>query len=284
MFIELHILQNFAPSNLNRDDTNQPKDTEFGGWRRARISSQALKRAMLFDPAFGANTGVEPSKRTKWITRTLVERFKDKGKLEEESLVVATLFAEVYAGGLDKKHPGRTNVMLYLSPGDQRSVIETLWPLWENLLKIPGEIQATEQITDKKKREKAVEKAREPLADFAKELIKKTENRTTDAPDIALFGRMLTEHPETNVDAACQVAHAISTHAIRMDSDFFTVVDDLKKDDETGSGGLWTTGFNSACMYRYARLDFGKLVENLHGDKELALKTVKAFLLAAEAA
>jgi len=284
MFIELHILQNFAPSNLNRDDTNQPKDTEFGGWRRARISSQSLKRAMRFDPAFGANTGVEPSKRTKWITRTLVERFKDKGKLEEESLVVATLFAEVYAGGLDKKHPGRTNVMLYLSPGDQRSVIETLWPLWENLLKIPGEIQATEQITDKKKREKAVEKAREPLADFAKELIKKTENRTTDAPDIALFGRMLTEHPETNVDAACQVAHAISTHAIRMDSDFFTVVDDLKKDDETGSGGLWTTGFNSACMYRYARLDFGKLVENLHGDKELALKTVKAFLLAAEAA
>lgn len=284
MFIELHILQNFAPSNLNRDDTNQPKDTEFGGWRRARISSQSLKRAIRFDPAFEVNTGVEPSKRTRWITRTLVEHFKDKGKSDEESLVVATLFAEVYAGGLDKKHPGRTNVMLYLSPGDQRLVIETLLPLWDNLLKIPGEIQAAEKITDKKQREKAIEKAREPLAVFTKELIKKTENRTSDAPDIALFGRMLTEHPETNVDAACQVAHAISTHAIRMDTDFFTAVDDLQQKDETGASMMGVVGFNSPCLYRYARLDWSKLLENLKGDTDLALKTVKAFLLASEAA
>ncbi|MGH2353252.1 MAG: type I-E CRISPR-associated protein Cas7/Cse4/CasC, partial [Chloroflexota bacterium] len=31
MIIELHLMQNFAPSNLNRDDTGQPKDCEFGG-------------------------------------------------------------------------------------------------------------------------------------------------------------------------------------------------------------------------------------------------------------
>ena len=46
MFVELHLLQNFAPSNLNRDDTGAPKDCEFGGYRRARISSQCLKRAI----------------------------------------------------------------------------------------------------------------------------------------------------------------------------------------------------------------------------------------------
>ena len=44
--LEIHILQNFAPSNLNRDDTGSPKDCLFGGARRARISSQCLKRAM----------------------------------------------------------------------------------------------------------------------------------------------------------------------------------------------------------------------------------------------
>ena len=51
MFVELHILQNFAPSNLNRDDTNAPKDCEFGGFRRARISSQCIKRSIRFHPA-----------------------------------------------------------------------------------------------------------------------------------------------------------------------------------------------------------------------------------------
>ena len=43
MFVEIHILQNFAPSNLNRDDTGMPKDCEFGGYRRARISSQCFQ-------------------------------------------------------------------------------------------------------------------------------------------------------------------------------------------------------------------------------------------------
>src|ERR1700726_3904869 len=46
MFIEIHAIQNFAPSNLNRDDTGSPKDCEFGGHRRARVSSQCLKRAV----------------------------------------------------------------------------------------------------------------------------------------------------------------------------------------------------------------------------------------------
>lgn len=43
MFVEIHILQNFAPSNLDRDDTGMPKDCEFGGYRRTRISSQCFK-------------------------------------------------------------------------------------------------------------------------------------------------------------------------------------------------------------------------------------------------
>ena len=44
--VEIHLLQNFAPSNLNRDDTGAPKDALFGGTRRARISSQCSKRAI----------------------------------------------------------------------------------------------------------------------------------------------------------------------------------------------------------------------------------------------
>ena len=73
MFIELHILQNFAPSNLNRDDTGNPKDTEFGGVRRARVSSQAVKRAIRLHPVFAKTTEVEPALRTRWMTRLLAE-------------------------------------------------------------------------------------------------------------------------------------------------------------------------------------------------------------------
>ncbi len=72
MLIELHMLQNFAPSNLNRDDTNNPKDCDFGGVRRARISSQCLKRAIRFAPAFRETTQVENGMRTRWITRQIL--------------------------------------------------------------------------------------------------------------------------------------------------------------------------------------------------------------------
>ncbi len=106
------------------------------------------------------------------------------------------------------------------------------------------------------------------------------------APDIALFGRMLADKPETNIDAACQVAHAISTNSIagRTPIDYYTAVDELKQADDPGAGFLDVAYFNSACFYRYARIDFDQLKKNLGGDKELAVRSVKAFLRASEAA
>jgi CRISPR system Cascade subunit CasC len=118
------------------------------------------------------------------------------------------------------------------------------------------------------------------LDTLAKELFKELKDRTS-APDIALFGRMLAEKPELNIDAACQVAHAISTHRVSMDMDFFTAVDDLTRDDEAGAGMMGITAFNSACFYRYARIDWDLLVKNLGGDKDLARKTIEGFLRAA---
>jgi CRISPR system Cascade subunit CasC len=44
---------------------------------------------------------------------------------------------------------------------------------------------------------------------------------------------------------------------------------------------MGVTAFNSACFYRYARIDWDLLVKNLDGDKELARKTVEGFLRAA---
>jgi CRISPR system Cascade subunit CasC len=101
------------------------------------------------------------------------------------------------------------------------------------------------------------------------------------ASDIALFGRMLAENTDFNVDAACQVAHAISTHKVNMEMDFFTAIDDLKKDfssGDAGAGMMGTVEFDSACFYRYSVIDAKQLEKNLDGDKELTKKTIKAFI------
>lgn len=263
MFIEIHMLQNFAPSNLNRDDTGNPKDTEFGGVRRARISSQCIKRAIRSENVFKDKTSVEPADRTKWITRLLVKPLTEAGKTEELAWVIAEAFANTLGIGTEKDkktEQPKTKVLLYLSKGEITEIAQKLLAQWD-------EIQATLNKDGKS-----------PVLDtIVKELVKGMKDRTS-APDVALFGRMLAEKPELNIDAACQVAHAISTHRVNMDMDFYTAVDDIKTDEETGAGMMGVTGFNSACFYRYARIDWGQLVKNLGGDKVLAKKTVEGFL------
>jgi CRISPR system Cascade subunit CasC len=106
----------------------------------------------------------------------------------------------------------------------------------------------------------------------------KTSLQGSRAADLALFGRMIADDPGLNVDAACQVAHALSTHRVAPEFDYYTAVDDLGREDETGAGMVGTQEFNSACFYRYANIDFKQLQCNLQGDTELALSGVRAFL------
>ncbi len=267
MFIELHIIQNFAPSNLNRDDTGNPKEAEFGGVRRARISSQAIKRAIRSEPVFVQTTQVDPGMRTRLLARKLTERLTAEGKEAEEAEQVALAFAEAFSGKMETD--GRTSVLIYLSPEEINQMAHTLMDNWDEVL------AALQQLDEKKPDLKKT-----PLPKLVKDFLKQTKNRTS-APDIALFGRMLADKPELNLDAASQVAHALSTHRVNMEIDFFTAVDDLQRDEETGAGMMGVTGYNSATYYRYARIDWNQLVENLDGNKELAQRTVEGFLLAA---
>jgi CRISPR system Cascade subunit CasC len=255
MLIELHMLQNFAPSNLNRDDTNTPKDCEFGGVRRARISSQCLKRAIRWSPAFRQTTQVENGIRTRWITKRFIEELQKNGKSLDEAAKLANDWAAAYAGKMEKDKKSNlpyTSVLIYYSPEEISLLVAGL---------IDGK----------------------PIAEIAKEMVKLSNNRTS-APDIALFGRMLANDPRLNLDAACQVAHAISTHRVNMDMDFFTAVDDLNSDEVTGAGMMGVLAFNSACFYRYACVDWDKLLENLDGDVDLAKRTIEGFLRASVAA
>ena len=116
-------------------------------------------------------------------------------------------------------------------------------------------------------------------ASLPPEIVKKAQSLLDGgkAVDVALFGRMLADLPAVNQDAACQVAHAISTHRVEREFDYFTAVDDRGDEDETGAGMIGQIEFNSATFYRYAVLDVNKLLANLQNDRELALSAVEAF-------
>jgi CRISPR system Cascade subunit CasC len=265
MFIELHMIQNFAPANLNRDDTNNPKDCEFGGVRRARISSQCIKRAIRTSPIFEKTTGVDIGKRTKWLVDLLRKELVAKDTSDEEKeriTAVLTAFVPQYASKLESSSE-KTVVLLYLGQAEVDNIVQALRENWKDL-------------SNDETQEKTVKQ-------LAKTLVKAHKGQTS-APDIALFGRMLAEQPDLGLEAACQVAHAISTHRVTMEMDFFTAVDDLQERDEPGAGMMGFTGFDSACFYRYARIDWKQLVSNLNGDVDLARRTVEGFLRAAVAA
>lgn len=265
MFIELHMIQNFAPANLNRDDTGNPKDCEFGGVRRARISSQCIKRAIRHEPVFGQITNQPNGERTKWfVDKRLTPMLVAAGKPEAEARKVAAEFLTAFASKLEKDS-AKTAVLLYFSPAELQGMVDGLLAAWADVT-----------AADDKRRAEAI-------GQLVKELVKAYKNRTS-AADIALFGRMLAEKPELNIDAACQVAHAISTHRVTMEMDFYTAVDDLQPEDTAGAGMMGFTAYDSACFYRYARVDWEQLVKNLDDDVDLARRTVEGFLRASVAA
>lgn len=266
MFIELHLIQSFAPANLNRDDTGSPKDAIFGGSRRARISSQAFKAAIRREPVFAETTEVPVGKRTKLMAEEIAGRLEKLGRNGEEATAVAIQFAQAYAGKMDNKKATKTSVLVYLSEEEFSWITEQLNQNWDTAL---------HEATEKKPKEKII-------GDLVKELVNQTKERTS-APDVALFGRMLASNATTNIDAACQVAHALSTHAVRMEMDYYTAMDHLKPDDVPGADMVGFTSFNSACYYRYLRIDWSELKKNLK-DGALAKRTVEGFMRAAMSA
>lgn len=283
MLIEIHMLQNHAPSNLNRDDTGSPKEAVFGGYKRARISSQCLKRSIRRSDIFMSN-----------LSGLLATRTRSLPELIREQLLAAELSGEKVDIGV-KKASGfgteegkeqlpnksghyRTAQTMFLTTADIRAVSDVI-------------VEAAKQAKD----EKAFEKIP------AKDLQKQAEDRGFRplAVDIALFGRMVTSEAFVDVEASSQFAHAISTHKIDHEFDYYTAVDDLNRaaDDEAGSGAdmIGDVEFNSACYYKYFNIHVEGLVDNLTGKafkrevthedetraRETAGKTIRALLEAA---
>ncbi|WP_324715611.1 type I-E CRISPR-associated protein Cas7/Cse4/CasC [Carboxydochorda subterranea] len=272
--VEIHIIQNVAPSNLNRDDTGSPKDAFFGGVRRARLSSQSQKRAVrdYFKATLSHGT-LQPDDlalRTKRLVDELTDRLEVQGHSRDEARRVAK--AALGGMGLAVDDRELTQYLLFMGRREISRLADIIHGHWQVLTEVAASSEAGDgQAKAKKKAAKAavpsdLHKALETILDGGK------------AVDLALFGRMLADEPKWSIDAAAQVAHALSTHQVDREFDFYTAVDDLNPKEETGAGMMGDVEFYSACLYRYANVDLGQLVQSLQGDRELAAKGVEAFL------
>lgn len=296
MFVELHLIQNFAPSCLNRDDTNAPKDCEFGGYRRARVSSQCLKRAIRdywdrsADEELRGLVGKRTADLVGWLTDEYCKRRPQAPAAVVRAAAMALVKALFVKKGKESKRTGRhvTAYLVFLSDSEMQVLLAYFTEHFGTLEKdaakaAKAQSQAGEGTeADSEGEEEEEGKERSPLGKAVKALLKAAPfSGGGISADIALFGRMIADYPGLNVDAACQVAHAISTHRVDMEMDFYTAVDDLQPREETGAGMMGIIEFNSSCFYRYAVLDTGQLTENLGGDADLARKAAQAFVEAA---
>src|SRR3990172_11895826 len=257
MNIELHILQNFAPSNLNRDDTGSPKSCDFGGYRRARISSQAIKRAIRSEFKRGLLPIDNVAERSKRFRTVIGEILASRGRAATEA---ERVFDAALGGlgilseqrGSEEDAETLTEVLLFADRSHLERFADVCDKNWDTL-------------SDAYKNVWAPKKGKKPSKDEAKKAVAGLTKQLSDAldgcrsADLALFGRMLADLPGKNIDAASQVAHAISTHQVNFDFDYYTAVDDRKPEDTAGADMIGTVEFNSACFYRYANIDVAQL-------------------------
>lgn len=257
LYIDINVLQTVPSSNINRDDTGTPKTAMYGGVTRSRVSSQSWKRVIR--QAFQKEGNDEDwlkGYRTKKVSALLSQRIRDlKPDLDEDAATKAANDLLKAAGlkvKLDKKNGEfLTGALLFVSKGQ--------------LNKLAQYAIDNPDLGEKKSKE---------LKETKKGLKQILLNDNSLA--LAMFGRMVADDPSLNVDAAVQVAHAISTHEIVPEFDYFTAIDDKRKEDEAGSAMLGTIEYNSSTLYRYANINVNELEKNIGSD--LTIKGAKLFI------
>ncbi|MCP9985830.1 type I-E CRISPR-associated protein Cas7/Cse4/CasC [Streptomyces sudanensis] len=272
--IDIHVLQNVPPNNMNRDDTGTPKSAYYGGVRRARVSSQAWKRAVrtrfneLLPPE---DLGV----RTKKVVEALAERITVHAP--EAAGAAVALAEEILraATGSSFESPKRKN-----KGGDETAVPEAKYLMFLSRRQLDALAEMAVDVSGGD-----VEKLEKALKDKERKARARQAVDTRHSVDIALFGRMVADSADLKVEAATQVAHALSVHRSELESDYYTAVDDLSGESESGAGMIGTVDFHSATLYRYAAVDVDELRRNLGAglrDDESpstpASKAVRAFL------
>lgn len=258
--IEFHIFQSFPVTCLNRDDVGAPKTAVVGGVTRARVSSQCWKRQVRLElRELGVTTGT----RTKLIGQLIATKCIELGATQEQAescgKVIEGIFIKEKKEGKKTKSKvidefesqggesdNENDTLLFLSPGE----VEIISTAFKEADFVPQVV-----ITQKDPKKQAAELTK---------LIGPV-NQAMDALDIALFGRMVAKASDMNIEAAASFSHAISTHKVANEVEFFTALDD--RQEEPGSAHMGSLEFNSATYYRYISLDLGQLADTMCGDE-----------------
>lgn len=270
-FIQLHLLTAYPPANLNRDDMGSPKTAKMGGYDRLRVSSQCLKRTWRTSDGFAQALEGHIGTRTKEMGLKAYKQMISKGVTHKKAMEWTKPIAGEF--GKLKQLPKKEKDDLKKLSNDERIKKELENLEIEQLVFFDTqEEQAILNLADK-----ISERGEEANAEERKLLRQKV----TDV-DIALFGRMLASSPAYNIEAACQVAHAISVHPIAIEDDYFTAVDDLNNGQEdTGAAHIGETRFAAGLFYSYICINRELLIDNLDGDEVLANKAIRALTEAA---
>jgi CRISPR system Cascade subunit CasC len=269
-FVQLHVLTNYPPANLNRDDTGRPKTALMGDALRLRVSSQSEKRAWRSSDIFKSELGSISAEQqldyvVKWENAPHVNlgtRTKEAGVRVYEALIAGAIrekdareWAKTIAaqfGALEKAEDGKPlqglkiKQLCHFSP-EEKTAIDAL---------IKSCIERNSPPTQKE-----LELLRHPQT----------------AVDIAMFGRMLADSSSYNVEAAVQVAHAITVHRAAVEDDYFSAVDDLNRDDK-GAAHIGERGYGAGLFYQYVCINRALLKENLGDDVELTKKSLAALV------
>lgn len=270
LVLDVHALQTIPPSNINRDDTGAPKSAIFGGVPRQRVSSQSWKRAIrrAFEDELGAD---QVGYRSKYVADLISDRILELTKdsesaweAEKAAAAVKSLFSAAKISLTEPKAPAKADADADGATPQRMSAGQTGYLLFLS----PRQIENA---------------ARELIELDGAKPAKKDADRILDSShsiDIALFGRMVADATDYNVDAACQVAHAIGIHASEPEFDYYTAVDDVVEDrEETGAGMIGTMQMMSSTLYRFATVDMVSLQENL-GEQGAAVDAALAFVRA----
>ena len=241
LFLDIHVIQTLPPSNINRDDTGSPKTAVYGGVRRARVSSQSWKKAIrdyFKENGNLSNVGV----RSLDVVNFLAEKIRElKPELSLEDAVNKSV-KTFNAAGISTTKDNRVKALFFL--GKEQA---------DNLAK-----EAVKDNLDKKALQEIL--------------------NSNIAIDIALFGRMVADDASLNEDASAQIAHAISTHGVQSEFDFYTALDDLSKEDQSGAGMLGTIEYNSSTLYRYGNVALHEFYRQLNENKGQTIEAIKLFV------
>ena len=272
-FIQIHTLHSYPAALLNRDDSGLAKRMPFGGVTRTRVSSQCLKRHWrVADDEFALRniTGAKDAIRS----RNIVDRevFNGLAAAEDVKAAVMEEFQKGVYGGSGTSESGRQPLLLGL-------------PEVEYLQKRAAEILA-EHADDASSAANAAKEVFHTRRGEGNNFRAMRECTALPGGLVgALFGRMITSDPGANIDAAVHVAHAFTVHQEESESDYFSVVDDLQRDDEdAGAAHIGDVELTAGLFYGYVVVDVPSLISNLEGcaseewqnaDRELAATVVE---------